>query len=121
MEKIFPDLVRLGRLNISNCPINSKKSVEEVYANTFEEMVEVLHALNNNDPENLEEELGDVLWDLVNLILQAEKQKGIDSRKVIIGVIEKIKRRKPWLIRGEKVTAEEARRIWREAKAKEKQ
>ena len=44
----------------------------------------------------------------------------INEEEVIQNIIEKIKRRKPYIFEGKKVSIEEANRIWKEAKNIEK-
>ena len=65
--------------------------------------------------------MGDSLWDLMFLMVVAEEKKLFTAKEVIEGAIEKIKRRKPWIFTGEKVSLEDEERLWFIAKAKEKE
>ncbi len=85
------------------------------------EAEEVQKALDNEDMDNLKEELGDVLMDLMNACILAEKEGVFDSREVVESVVSKIRRRRPYLEEGRKVSKEESVRLWLEAKRKEKE
>ena len=77
-------------------------------------------AVEKNDRENLKEELGDLFWDTLMVMLIAEKEGLFKPNEPLLSLIEKMRRRKPYLFTGQKVTLEEAERMWTEAKAKEK-
>lgn len=59
----------------------------------------------------LEDELGDVLWNYLNLLMALEKEQGIDARSVIERAVEKYQAR---------VTAIENGKGWAEVKAEQK-
>jgi XTP/dITP diphosphohydrolase len=84
----------------------------------LEEVEELKQAMEKGDMENYHEELGDLLWDLLKLMLVAEKEKNIEARKAIEQVIEKITVRKPHLWSGEKLTPEEEEERWLKTKEK---
>ncbi|MFC1801101.1 MazG nucleotide pyrophosphohydrolase domain-containing protein [Nanoarchaeota archaeon] len=86
----------------------------------LDEVDELKEALAKEDMENYHEELGDVLWDLLKLILIAEKEGIGAARDIIEDVRKKISTRKPHLLNGKKVSVEEESKIWHEIKAKEK-
>jgi tetrapyrrole methylase family protein/MazG family protein len=85
-----------------------------------DEANEAKEASDKEDYENLKEELGDVLYDWANACMAAEKEGLFTMDEVIEGITEKIKRRKPYILENRKVTKEEAVRIWKEVKQKEK-
>ena len=79
-------------------------------------------AIENNDYINLNEEVGDVFYDSLFLVMLAEKENGAKRDDTIRRVREKIQRRSPWLFGDMKVDSkEEALRIWNEIKQKEKE
>ena len=86
----------------------------------FDEVEEIKEAIEKEDLDNLKEEFGDVMWDLVYAMYMAEKEDLFSGREAIQDIIEKIKRRKPWAVEGKKVSKEEELRIWKEVKRKEK-
>ena len=84
------------------------------------ESKEILEAIEKEDLNNLKEELGDALWDLMFLSIIAEEKGLFTFEDVIDSADEKLKRRKPWIFTGENVSMDEEIRRWAEAKRKEK-
>jgi len=120
MEKHFDEFVKLARKTLAECPWASQQTVKSYVKQLASEAEEVVAAVNNDDRENLKEELGDLLWDTLMVALIAEKEKWFKSDEPLQSLIEKMKRRKPFLFTGQKVTLEKAERMWREGKAREK-
>ena len=120
MEKEFEEFVKLARKTLAECPWASLQTVQDYSKQVVSEAREVMAAVEKGDSENLKEELGDLFWDTLMVMLIAEKEKLFDSKEPLTGLIEKMRRRKPFLFTGQKVTLEEAERLWSEAKAKEK-
>ena len=65
----FSDLVNLIQTlrGPNGCPWDKEQTHESLKSNLIEESYETLNAIDNNDQQNLSEELGDVLFSLVNL------------------------------------------------------
>ena len=120
MKSKFSFLLDFTKLNVENCPWCNTKKSDYYFERLKEEVDELSDALEKKDFDNTEEEIGDVLWDTLTLIYILEKEGKVDSKRVIDRLIEKFDRRKPWLLKGEKVTSQEASRIWNEAKSLEK-
>ncbi len=97
-----------------NCDF--KKRMKEF----LDEVKEVEVELKNDDLTKLKDEMGDVLWDLIYAIYTGEKEGLFKSEEIFSGVIEKIKRRKPWALEGREVSKEEELKVWKEVKVKEK-
>ena len=78
-------------------------------------------AVDKNDMENLCEELGDVLFQVM-LNSQIAKEKGLFSvEDVIDGICQKMVRRHPWVFGGEKINStEEGEALWARIKMQEK-
>lgn len=83
------------------------------------EVEEMIKGFEKNDLDNFKEEVGDVLWDLMALMVIAEEKEILDTKNIIEEIITKLNRRKPWLSGGKKVTKEEELRIWKEIKSSE--
>ncbi len=123
MESIknnFEELVTLLRKCKSACPWTSKQSIESYAKEAFSEAEEMLMAANKKDYENLKEELGDLLWDTLMIAHFAEDKGLFTVEDIMKNMIDKIKRRKPYIFEGRTVTIEEAGRIWEDVKRKEK-
>ena len=120
MEKEFEEFVKLARKTLAECPWANIQTVKSYAHQVESEAKEVVAAVNSNDKENLKEELGDLFWDTLMVMLIAEKEGWFKPSESLAALIEKMRRRKPFLFTGQKVTLEEAERMWSEAKAKEK-
>ena len=118
MKDEFEEFIDLIERNLDRCPWIKKKTVEDYKKEILNEAQEVMQAQNN---ENLQEELGDLFWDVVVLAYLAEKEGRFKASEIIKTVKEKMKRRKPFLL-GEKkeLDLEECKKIWYEEKEKEK-
>ena len=120
MKTKFEDLLDAVQRSRKYCPFIQEQTTEKQTKQLESEVQEVLEALEKNDNKNLQEELGDVFWDLLMTIIIAEQEGRINSKAVIEDVIQKFKRRKPFIFEGKTPPKEEVHRIWHEAKAKEK-
>ncbi|MBI2144485.1 nucleotide pyrophosphohydrolase [Candidatus Woesearchaeota archaeon] len=120
MEKEIDKFVELARKTLAECPWANTQTVKTYVQQLASESDEVVAAVNNGDYENLKEELGDLLWDTLMVALIAEKEGWFASKEPLKALVDKMRRRKPFLFTGQKVTLEEAERMWSEAKAKEK-
>ncbi len=120
MEKELDEFVKLARKTLAECPWANLQDVKSYVKQLTSEAEEVKTAVANNDHENLKEELGDLFWDTLMVMLIAEKEGWFKPKEPLLSLIEKMRRRKPFLFTGRKVTLEEAERMWSEAKAKEK-
>ena len=119
MQKL-QELIELVRKCRANCPWCKKQTFEQHLEQVFSEAKELMDEVKKNDTAGMKEELGDLVWDVIMLLHTAEHTKLLDPDEVIGKVVEKMKRRKPYIVNGKSVTIEEAMRIWNEEKAKEK-
>lgn len=103
------------------CPWDRAQDYASVKGLLLEEAYEVVDAINLNDFEGLEEELGDLLFQVVFYSRLAEEDGKFDIDAVIQHVHDKLVRRHPHVF-GETraTTAEEALKSWTAAKEKEK-
>ena len=109
----------------------SKKSIQldgwsqseglEGYAKTLEhETEELKDALKKKDTKNLKNELGDILWIWTHMCLFAEQDGLFTMEEIMQHNMQKMKRRKPYLAEGRKVSREEALELWNTEKEREK-
>ena len=95
----FKDLVEItAKLRAEDgCPWDREQTFESLRKYMREEAEEAVQAVDKNDMENLCEELGDVLFQVM-LNSQIAKEKGLFSiDDVIGGICEKMVRRHPWV------------------------
>ena len=119
----FKDLVEItAKLRAEDgCPWDREQTFESLRKYMREEAEEAVQAVDKNDMENLCEELGDVLFQVM-LNSQIAKEKGLFSiDDVIGGICEKMVRRHPWVFGGEKINStEEGEALWARIKMQEK-
>lgn len=122
-KKTFKDLCRLAAKlrSKSGCPWDRAQTIASMLKCIKEEAGEVCEAIENGDHENLKEELGDVMFQIV-MIAQIAKENGyFNMDDVIHGIDHKIRSRHTWVFGKDKAkTPEEAIAIWTENKKKEK-
>ena len=107
----------------NGCPWDRKQTHESLIKCLQNESQELIDAINNKDDENMKEELGDVLLQvLMHSQIAAEEGKfTIDD--VIQGLYDKLHRRHPHVFgeHAKAATAEEALEVWRAMKKKERE
>ena len=120
----FKDLVEItAKLRAEDgCPWDREQTFESLRKYMREEAEEAVQAVDKNDMENLCEELGDVLFQVM-LNSQIAKEKGLFSvDDVIGGICEKMVRRHPHVFGDIEVNSpEEALALWKEIKLQENQ
>lgn len=103
------------------CPWDIKQTHESLKECLIEESGEVIDAIDNKDDDNLCEELGDLLLQVVMHAQIAAEGNRFDINDVIQGVSEKMIRRHPHVFGDVKVTSqEESLALWNEIKKQEK-
>ena len=105
------------------CPWDREQTHQSLLRCLVEEVSEVLEAVDNNDFELMEEELGDLLLQVVMHACLAEEQNHFDFEDVARGISDKLIRRHPHVF-GEKAetvdTSGEVIDRWELIKAEEK-
>ena len=120
----FKDLLKLAEILRSEkgCPWDREQTIASMLEFIESEVHEVRQAIENGDHENLREELGDVMFQLIMVAQIAKENDYFDMDDVIKDIDIKIRDRHTWVFGDDKVeTAEEAIALWRKNKAKEKQ
>jgi len=103
------------------CPWDREQTIESLAHCITDEAEEVVQAIDKKDTENLEEEIGDLLFCLI-MIAQIAKEEGkFDMGSVMDKIAEKMIARHTWVFGTDKAkTAEEAVELWLKNKAVEK-
>jgi len=104
------------------CPWDREQTLEDVVRYVLEEARELQDAVGHDDPEAIEEELGDVLFNLLHAARIGEEKGLFDIRSVVERARRKIVRRHPHVFGDAKAsTPEEVLAYWERVKAEEKE
>ncbi|MFY0545804.1 nucleoside triphosphate pyrophosphohydrolase [Brevibacillus sp. H7] len=103
------------------CPWDREQTHQSIRKNLIEETYEVLETIDEDDPDAMCEELGDLLMQIMLHAQMAAEEGFFTVDDVVAGLNEKLVRRHPHVF-GEKsaADADEAFANWQEIKAKEK-
>jgi nucleoside triphosphate diphosphatase len=103
------------------CPWDLKQDFSTIAPYTIEEAYEVADAIERGDPEQLRDELGDLLFQVVFHAQMAQERGWFDFAQVASSIHEKLVRRHPHVFAG-KSFADDAdlSRSWEEQKARER-
>ena len=120
----YEDLLRIVRDlrdPEEGCPWDRVQTHESITECMIEESYEVVNAINQHDADNLREELGDVLLQVIFHSQLSEDAGGFTMDDVIQELCEKLIRRHPHVFAETKADSPEAALLsWNETKAKEK-
>lgn len=117
LEKIMAQL----RDPDSGCPWDQKQSFDTIVPYTIEETYEVVDAIHQRDWTNLQEELGDLLFQVIFYSQLAQEQGLFTFSDVVEGINDKLTRRHPHVFGDEVVTSDEQLKAnWEAEKAREK-
>ncbi len=118
----FEELVRIvERLRgPDGCPWDREQTRETLIPFLVEELYELLDAFQKNDAEEIKEELGDLLFQIILHCQLSKEKKMFDVDDVIKGIIDKMIRRHPHVF-GDKgfKSPEEVLKWWKENKERE--
>lgn len=123
MENQFEHLVViLNRLlGPGGCPWDREQTLTTLCSSLLEETCETLEAIHLNDNTHIQEELGDLFFNLVFLCLVAEKEKRFAMDDVLKGINEKLVRRHPHIFADAVIhTSDQVKEQWEAIKKLEK-
>lgn len=102
------------------CPWDRKQTIDTMIKYLHDELNELEEAVKKRDFDNIEEEVGDILFSMVLLVEIASEESKVNFHNVLNKIEEKIISRHTWVFGDDKATtAEEALTLWRKNKAKE--
>lgn len=119
----FEDLIRITAelRGEGGCPWDREQTHESLKQYLYNECEEVVEAIDKKDMENLCEELGDVLYQVIIHSQIAKEENQFDISHVIDGICEKMVRRHPHVFGDVKVNSpEESLELWEEIKKQER-
>jgi len=115
-EKLYQLCGHLGK----ECAWDREETIHSFYKNLIDEAKEVEEAVKDNDAEQLKEELGDVLWNVLFLTKKAEAQGLFVMKEVIDMIHEKMVRRHPHVFKEKTDDVKRIKELWEEIKVEEK-
>ncbi len=124
LSKIAELIVIVNKLRDpkTGCPWDKAQTIETIQDNMVEEATEVKDAIAKGDMENLSEELGDVLFNVLLQATIAEQEKRFTLSDVLTKIIDKLTSRHPHVFAGGKMpaNADEALEQWNRIKRQER-
>ncbi len=107
----------------NGCPWDIRQTSASIAPHTLDETHELLDAIERDDTENLKEELGDLLFNIVFHARIAEEKGQFDFDDVAQGITDKMRRRHPHVFgdqRDQQLSDETLSQQWQELKKQEK-
>ncbi|MDR2860852.1 MAG: MazG family protein [Elusimicrobiota bacterium] len=118
-EKLVDIMTKLRSEN--GCQWDKKQTYNSLIKYLFSECQELKSAVRKKDIENMEEELGDVLLQIIFYSQIAKERKEFDIKGVIKNLNAKLIRRHPHIFGNYKVkNTKDIVKMWNEIKKKEK-
>src|ERR1700754_1629915 len=115
------ELMRRLRDPNGGCPWDREQTFKTIAPYTIEEAYEVADAIDRNDPQQLRDELGDLLFQIVFHSRMAEEAGLFDFSGVATSIHDKLVRRHPHVFADAPREGIEAQsRNWEELKARER-
>lgn len=105
------------------CPWDLKQTFETIIPHTLEEAYEVAYAIEQGDYEELKDELGDLLFQVIFYSQLAKEQDLFEFKDVVEAICEKMLRRHPHVFDQQFIGEDDEQSIhrrWEEIKAQEK-
>ncbi|MCP5161630.1 MAG: nucleoside triphosphate pyrophosphohydrolase [Hahellaceae bacterium] len=113
------------------CPWDLKQSYQTILPHTLEEVYEVADAIERSDINNLREELGDLLFQIVFYAQLGKEDGSFDFSGIIDGIVNKLVRRHPHVfpdgslqsrrLPGQEISEQDIKANWQKIKQAEKQ
>ncbi len=118
--KEFDRLIGIMEKVRKNCPWDKKQDHSSLMQYLLEETYEVIDSIEQKNDENLKEELGDLIIQIIFHCLIAEERQKFKLQDVLTGISEKLIRRHPHVFESLKVADEcEVLKNWEKIKLKE--
>lgn len=124
-EKKYNDIEDLRKIlkklrSKDGCPWDKKQEFNSMTQYVLEEANEVVEAIKNNDMDNLLEELGDLLFEIIFLTNLAEEKSYFYFEEVVDNIVKKMIRRHPHVFSNMDLEGKNIEELWSEIKNTEK-
>tara|TARA_B100001029_G_scaffold171664_1_gene168672 strand:- start:2993 stop:3784 length:792 start_codon:yes stop_codon:yes gene_type:complete len=116
LDKIIK-IIKILRDPIEGCPWDSKQTHNSLLPYLIEETYEVIEAINNKNDNNIKEELGDLLLQILLHSEIASEEKKYNIKEIINSLSDKMIRRHPHVFKNKKkLNEEQLTKQWNELK-----
>lgn len=120
MHRLIDIMERL-RDPVSGCPWDREQTFDSISRHTIEEAYEVADAIQRDAMDELRDELGDLLFQVVFYAQMARERSLFDFPDVVESICSKMVRRHPHVFADEKIdTSEQQTQAWERHKADER-
>lgn len=120
LEKLIWIMKQL-RDPVKGCPWDCKQDFQSIVPYTLEEAFEVAEAIENKDYQELEKELGDLLFQVVFYAQLGEEDRLFSFSDIVASICEKLIRRHPHVFSDSEFSTDaEVKQNWENEKAKER-
>ena len=120
MRQLLEIMARL-RDPRSGCPWDKEQTFDSIAPHTIEEAYEVADAISRGDMDELKDELGDLLFQIVFYAQMAKEQGSFDFQAVVDAINEKMLRRHPHVFGDDEINdLAEQNAAWERHKAQER-
>jgi len=121
IDQLLKIMVRL-RDKKTGCPWDIEQTLSSIVPHTIEEAYEVADAIDRNSMDDLKDELGDLLFQVIFYSQIASEQKLFEFNDVVDSIITKLINRHPHVFADTKIdSAEEQNKLWEKIKRQERQ
>src|SRR5215213_9582734 len=105
----------------SGCPWDLEQNFDSIAPYTLEEAYEVADAIDRGDLDDLRDELGDLLLQVVFHARMAEERQAFDFGSVVEAITSKLLRRHPHVFREARgLSPKQVEGLWERIKSEEK-
>lgn len=115
------EVVKALRHPVTGCPWDLEQTHESLLKYLIEECYEFVESVEKKDPRHMEEEVGDVLFQVLLHTSMGEENKNFSLESAAKNLADKLIRRHPHVfLTGDKLTADEVKENWEKIKQAEK-
>jgi MazG family protein len=115
------DIMAMLRDPQTGCPWDQEQTFQTIAPHTIEEAYEVADAIGRRSMQELRDELGDLLFQVIFHARMAEEEGEFDFSDVVAAISEKMRRRHPHVFGGDVIeSVEQQRRAWEQHKKLER-
>ena len=115
------EVVKALRHPVTGCPWDLEQTHESLLKYLIEECYEFVESVEKKDPKHMEEEVGDVLFQVLLHTTMGEENKNFSLESAAKNLADKLIRRHPHVfLSGDKLTPDEVKENWEKIKQAEK-